>query len=133
MAEDVSLPQQRLDVWLDFACLFKTRSEAQKACKGGKVEVNHEPGKPHRLLRAGDEVRITRPLGRRQIVIVRGFVERHVPRAEARTFYEDITPPPSPEQVEMRRLDRLFRTAAPPTRPTDKRARRLLRRLKRQQ
>ena len=27
----------RLDVWLDVACLFKTRSEAQRACKLGKV------------------------------------------------------------------------------------------------
>jgi len=29
----------RLDVWLDVACLFKTRSEAKKACAGGKVDV----------------------------------------------------------------------------------------------
>jgi hypothetical protein len=43
----------RLDVWLDVACLFKTRSEAQKACNGGKVEVNGQPGKSHRLLKIG--------------------------------------------------------------------------------
>ena len=30
----------RLDVWLDIACLFRTRSEAQKACKIGRVDVN---------------------------------------------------------------------------------------------
>ena len=30
----------RLDVWLDVACLYRTRSEAQRACVGGKVEVN---------------------------------------------------------------------------------------------
>ena len=30
----------RLDIWLDVACLYRTRSEAQKACQGGKVEVN---------------------------------------------------------------------------------------------
>ena len=29
----------RLDVWLDVACLFKTRSEAKRACEGGKIEV----------------------------------------------------------------------------------------------
>ena len=29
----------RVDVWLDIACLFKTRSEAKRACEGGKVEV----------------------------------------------------------------------------------------------
>ncbi len=30
----------RLDVWLDVACLFKTRSDAKRACEGGKVSVN---------------------------------------------------------------------------------------------
>ena len=56
--------QVRVDVWLDVACLFKTRSEAQKACSGGKVEVNGQTTKPHRLLRRGDEIRITiEPIG----------------------------------------------------------------------
>ena len=30
----------RLDIWLDVACLFRTRSEAQKACRAGKVTAN---------------------------------------------------------------------------------------------
>ena len=128
--DEPAATQQRLDAWLDVSCLFRTRSEAQKACKGGKVEVDHEPGKPHRMVHAGDEVRITRPLGRRQIVIVRRFADQHVPKAEAREMYEDVTPPPSPEEIEMRRLNRLFRSAPPPSRPTDKRQRRALRRLK---
>ena len=37
----------RLDVWLDIACLFKTRSEAKRACEGGKVDVNGEHAKPN--------------------------------------------------------------------------------------
>jgi len=120
----------RLDVWLDVACLFKTRSEAQRACKGGKVEVNGQPGKPHRLLYLADEIRITRPPGRKQIVVVRGFAEHHVPKAEAHALYEDLTPPPSPEEVELRRLERLFHASRRPIRSPDKRERRALRRLK---
>jgi ribosome-associated heat shock protein Hsp15 len=122
--------EQRLDVWLDVACLFKTRSEAQKACKGGKVEVNADPGNPHRLIHPGDEIRITRPLGRKQTVIVRGFAAHHLARADARALYEDTTPPPTPEELEVRRLDRLFRSPQPSARPADKRERRALRRLK---
>ncbi len=124
--------QSRLDVWLDVACLYRTRSEAQKACKGGKVDVNGQPGKPHRQLRVGDEIRITRPPGRKQVVIVKAFAEHHVPRAEARELYQDVTPPPSPEELEMRRLERLFRaTRAPrPSRAPNKRERRELRKLK---
>jgi ribosome-associated heat shock protein Hsp15 len=56
----------RLDVWLDVSCLYKTRSAAQVACKGGKIEVNGSGAKPHRLLRVGDEIRISRPFGRKQ-------------------------------------------------------------------
>ena len=54
----------RLDVWLDIACLFRTRSEAQKACRMGRIDVNGQPAKPHREVRAGDEILISRPLGR---------------------------------------------------------------------
>ncbi len=121
----------RLDVWLDVACLFRTRSEAQKACKGGKVSVNGQSARPHREVRAGDEIVITRPLGRRQRVVVRALADRHIAKAQARELYEDVTPPPTPEEVEMRRLARLTRsihratTAAP-----DRRERRELRRLK---
>src|SRR5512133_3914145 len=93
--------QVRADVWLDVACLFKTRSEAQKACSGGKVEVNGQTTKPHRLLHVGDEIRITRGHGRRQLVVVQGLAERHVPKAEARALYEDRTPPPTPEEREI--------------------------------
>ena len=99
----------RLDVWLDIACLFKTRSEAQKACKGGKVDVNGQSAKPQRDLKEGDEIDITRPLGRRQRVVVRGFSAQHIPKPDARKLYEDITPAPSPEEAELLRLARLAR------------------------
>jgi ribosome-associated heat shock protein Hsp15 len=122
----------RLDIWLDVACLFRTRSEAQRACKGGKIDVNGQAAKPHREVRVGDEVEISRPFGRRQHVVVRGLSERHVPRAEARELYEDLTPPPSAEEVEARRLARLARPFMRPegAGAPDKRERRALRRLK---
>jgi len=122
----------RLDVWLDVACLFKTRSEAQKACNGGKVDVNGQKAKPHRLLRVDDVIDITRGYGRSQRIRVRTLAEQHVPRSEARELYEDLTPKPTPEEVEMRKLDRVFHAAMTPLRAPDKRARRLLRRIKEQ-
>ena len=112
-AAELTPESTRLDTWLDVACLFRTRSEASKACKSGQVEVNGQDAKPHRLLRPGDEVRIARSGDRRQTVVVRGFAARHVPRAQARQLYEDLTPPPTPEQVEERRIQRLLRQAQP--------------------
>jgi ribosome-associated heat shock protein Hsp15 len=120
----------RLDVWLDVACLFRTRSEAQKACRGGKIEVNGQPAKPNRRMRAGDEILISRPLGRKQRVRVVTFAAQHVPRSQARLLYEDLTPPPTPEEVEARRMERMFRAATTPLRAPDKRERRALRKLK---
>ena len=120
---------ERIDLWLDVACLFKTRSEAQRACRGGKVDVNGDSARPNRVVRPGDEIVITRGAGRRQTVIVRVITSKHVPKAEARELYEDRTPPPTPEQLEVRDFERAFRAANPTTTP-DRRDRRLLRRLR---
>ena len=120
----------RLDVWLDVACLFKTRSEAQKACRAGRVDVNGQTAKQNRLLKVDDEIEIGRPFGRKQRLKVRGLADRHVAKAEARLLYEDLTPPPTPEEIETRRIERLYRAAMTPPRAPDKRERRALRKLK---
>jgi ribosome-associated heat shock protein Hsp15 len=97
----------RLDIWLDVACLFKTRSEAQRACKGGKVDLNGHSARQNREVKPGDVIEITRPAGRRQRLVVVAVTDKHVPRAEARALYEDTTPPPSPEEQAMLDLIRL--------------------------
>jgi ribosome-associated heat shock protein Hsp15 len=122
----------RLDLWLDVACLFRTRSEAQKACRLGKVRVGGQTAKAHRDIKPGDEIEIKRPFGRMQSIVVCGVREKHLPKAEARLLYEDVTPKPSAEELELRRMARL---AAPFTRPAsagapDKRERRAIRKLK---
>ena len=125
-------PAVRLDIWLDVACLFTSRSQAQRACSLGRVEVNGDRGKPHRLIHPGDRIRISLPAGRWRIVEVAGVADRHVARAAARELYLDHTPPPTREEIELRRLQRL---GAPPRRPAGagapkKGERRDLRRLK---
>jgi ribosome-associated heat shock protein Hsp15 len=119
---------QRLDAWLDVACLFKTRSAAARACENGKVDVNGARAKAHKLVRAGDGVEIALDFGRRRVVRVAGFSETSVSRAAARGLYVDLTPAPSPEEIEARRYERLSRPVHG-GRP-DSRERRSLRRLK---
>ena len=120
----------RLDVWLDIACLFKTRSEAKRACEGGKVEVNGQAAKPNRSIREGDRIRITRPYGRRQDIVVRIVMDQHVKKAEARVLFDDETPKPTAEEIEMRRIERQYRAAARAAGTPDRRARRERRRAK---
>jgi ribosome-associated heat shock protein Hsp15 len=114
----------RLDVWLDVACLFRTRSEAQRECKVGRVMVNGAVAKPHRDVTVGDELVIARPGGRKQTVVVRGVTDKHLAKAEARELYEDRTPPPTAEEIEARRLERLFRATQKPPQRLDRRGQR---------
>jgi ribosome-associated heat shock protein Hsp15 len=120
----------RLDVFLDVSCLFKTRSEAQRACQAGRVRVNGQPGKPHRLVHAGDALEIERGFGVTQQVTIRGVEERSIPKAEARLLYEDHTPRPSDEEVALRRAERVFRAAQAAAGRPDKRQRRAIGRLR---
>ncbi len=120
----------RLDVWLDIACLFKTRSEAKRACEGGKVDVNGEHAKPHRVVHEADRIRISRPFGRHQDVIVRIVLDQHVKKVEARVLYDDVTPKPTAEEVEIRRIERLYRAASQAAGTPDRRRRREIRRAK---
>jgi ribosome-associated heat shock protein Hsp15 len=121
----------RLDVWLDIACLFKTRSEAKRACEGGKVQVGGETAKPNRTVREGDRVRISRGQGRHQDVVVRILIDQHVKKAEARVLYDDVTPKPTPEEIEARRMERIYRAAARAAGTPDRRRRREIRDFKR--
>ena len=120
----------RLDVWLDVACVFKTRSEAQKACRAGHVAVNGQTAKPNRQARPGDELEIRRPFGLKQRLRIVALASRHIAKADARRLYEDLTPPPTAEQVEARRMERMYRAAVTPPRAPDKRERRALRRMR---
>lgn len=122
----------RLDIWLDVACLFKTRSQAQTACKRGRVDVNGQNGKPHRAIRPGDKINISLPGGGRRIVVVKTLAETHIPRSQARELFDDLTPKPTPEELKLRKLQRLS-TPAPRVRGAGapkKKERRQLRRAK---
>jgi ribosome-associated heat shock protein Hsp15 len=133
LVKDAATDRARLDVWLDVACLFKTRSEAQRACRGGKVTVNDQRAKPHRTIQSGDRLSITRQNGRSQQVVILSLAAKHVLKATARALYDDVTPPPTAAELEFRRFGgspggpgRRPPAAGPP----NTRQRRALRRLK---
>lgn len=118
----------RLDKWLQVARVFKTRSQATRACTLNRVKVNGAQAKARRLLAIGDRVEVEKGDWVR-ILEVKGLRDKPVPKAEARTLYEDLSPPPPRDP-----LDRLMRR--PPVqrekgagRPT-KKERRLIERLR---
>lgn len=97
----------RLDVWVSSVRLFKTRSAASTACRGGHVAVNGHKAKPSTVVRVGDKVVAVTPGGER-IVIVRKLIQKRVGAAVAVTCFEDLTPaaPPKEEIVHVAVRDR---------------------------
>lgn len=85
----------RVDKWLWAARFYKTRSLAQTACDGGKVDVNGQAAKPSRTIRAGDRIHLTLGEWRRELV-VKALSEQRGPATQARTLYDDLSPPPPP-------------------------------------
>ncbi len=82
----------RLDKWLQVARVFKTRSQAMHACTLGRVKVNGQPAKPHRHLALEDRVEVEHGEWTR-VLVVKGLRDRPLPKEQAATLYEDLSPP----------------------------------------
>lgn len=84
--------RQRIDKWLFFARVVKSRSLAAKLAQAGRVRVNREKiDQASHMVRPGDVLTIT--LDRR--VVVYRILEpgmRRGPAQEAQLLYEDLTP-----------------------------------------
>ncbi|MBA1141104.1 RNA-binding S4 domain-containing protein [Mesorhizobium neociceri] len=89
--------RQRIDKWLFFSRAVKSRSLAAKLVVAGRVRVNSDKAaQASDLVKPGDVLTIT--LERRIVVWkVLGTGVRRGPAEEARTLYEDMSPPPAPK------------------------------------
>jgi len=82
----------RLDKWLWFARLARTRSLAARLCALGCVGVGSTiAAKPHHPVRVGDAVTVELPRRRRRL-IVQALGTRRGPAAEARLLYHEPEP-----------------------------------------
>jgi ribosome-associated heat shock protein Hsp15 len=90
---------QRLDKWLWFVRVVKTRSIAQRLITEGGVRVNRaRVDKPALTIRTGDIVTIA--LDRRvRVLKMLGGGQRRGPAPEAELLYEDLTPPVVPQEA----------------------------------
>jgi ribosome-associated heat shock protein Hsp15 len=85
----------RVDRWLWAVRLFKTRSAASDACRGGHVRVNDARVKPAALVRVGDTIR-ARVGDRERIVEVAKIIETRVGAPVAAECLVDHSPPVEP-------------------------------------
>ena len=90
----------RIDKWLWFARLARTRSLAARLCAAGLVSVGGAPVlKPHHPVRIGDHVAVARGRVRRRLV-VQALGARRGPAAEARLLYHEPEPPLPLERID---------------------------------
>jgi len=91
--------RQRIDKWLFFARVVKSRSLAAKLVVAGRVRINRDKiEQAAHTVKPGDVLTISLD---RQVLVYRilGAGVRRGPAEEARTLYEDLTPARAPAPV----------------------------------
>jgi ribosome-associated heat shock protein Hsp15 len=78
--------------------LYKTRSAATDACKGGHVRVNGAPAKPASTVRVGDRV-TAQAHGRERIFEVVQVIDKRVSAPLAAEAIVDHSPPLPPRDL----------------------------------
>src|ERR1700741_2954176 len=99
MAADVSDAGQRIDRFLWFARLTRTRSMAQALCEQGHIRLDgRRIDRAHALVRPGNVLSLVAH-GRVRVLRVERLPTRGGPASEAATLYRDITAPAGAETV----------------------------------
>ncbi len=82
----------RLDKWLWAVRLYKTRSVAAEACRGGHVTIGGATVKPSREVRIGETIASKHETLTRTTRVL-ALTGRRVGAPAAKQFAEDLTPP----------------------------------------
>ena len=86
----------RVDQWLWAVRLYKTRSSATAACRGGHVRVNGKSAKAATPVHVGDRVEATLDHRDRVLEVVR-IINKRVGAPVAAECLIDHSPPPPPK------------------------------------
>lgn len=108
------MEETRVDRWLWAVRLYKTRTNATDACRGGHVRVNGVAAKPATPVRVGDRVE-AHVHGRDRILEVVRIIEKRVGAAVAAGCLVDHSPPPPPREEAPRPVFERERGAGRPT------------------
>src|SRR3954447_23711613 len=87
----------RVDQWLWSVRVFKTRSLATDACRGGHVKVNGAAAKPATAVKVGDRVEAFVHDRQRTLEVV-AIIDKRASATAAAACVLDSSPPPPPRE-----------------------------------
>ena len=86
------MTEVRIDKYLWSIRVFKTRSEATDACKGGKIRVNGADTKPSKMVKVGDTI-VARKGAVTYIYKVLELIDKRQGAKLVPNYAENLTPP----------------------------------------
>lgn len=90
----------RADKWLWAVRIFKTRTLAAEACKGGRIKRNGKPLKPAHELKIGDQLSFKLGIMTKTVGVI-GFPSSRVSAKLVCQFLEDHTPVEEYEKLKL--------------------------------
>lgn len=118
----------RIDKWLWAVRIFKTRSQAAAACKGGKVKIDGQNVKASREVKEGEEISVSLTVFTKTVRI-KALLYNRVGAKLVENYMEDLTPQEEYDKQKLKQaLNSEYRLRGE-GRPT-KKERRIIERLK---
>lgn len=93
----------RIDKWLWAVRLYRTRTEAAEACRGGKVKIGGDAIKPAREVRVGEVLTVQTGEITRTVKVI-GLLGKRVGAPLVASYLQDLTPPEELAKPMERRL-----------------------------
>jgi len=109
----------RIDKWLWAVRVFKTRTQASDACRGGKVKMDGANVKPSREVDTGDEIEVQLGIIKKRIKVIKPAKNR-VGAKLVPDLAEDLTPAEEYEKQELLRQFNYEKRERGSGRPTKK-------------
>lgn len=81
----------RVDKWLWATRVFKTRTQAGEACKGGKVRINDTAVKPSREVKVDDVISIQSGPVKKTVQVI-AILKNRVGAKLVENYLKDLTP-----------------------------------------
>lgn len=109
----------RIDKWLWAVRVYKTRTVAAEACRGGHVKIGGDAVKASREVHVGETFEARVGVVNRTVKVL-GLLEKRVGAAAVKAFMEDLTPPEEYQKAREAAMQPQFSRPRGSGRPTKK-------------